>query len=399
MQFSTAFALILNAFGASGALASSDYANPESAKKLQPPRRLPKADKSSKSGKSKTSKSGKSKTSKVSKKLRRAYLAEEFPWLGPLASKTTVATYTEKDNTYTMTRGTVSEAWSGSEFDARTYAKSLVTSAGQKITKSEATLLCVTKCEEVIEGCTLFQLSEYANPLTGEVTSYMCLFYGDESIIVQFPIVNPVGGDNSHSVFYKGKDLAVPDHHGCDVPLGKNETLPLITCRVNKFAGAPPSPACEDLLESASSDFETYIWPGVQCIFETDMAKFEGCLDCLAEAAVATDGPYGCHSKRVCGEDSFITKKCAAPETSTADGKTPKVSKDCCGDVCPSEKVCVSKIATSFLCQFGAVPRWDAAGTAGGCMHSDTPGHFTYLADSGNGDYECLKDASLPAFM
>merc|ERR1711957_783936 len=159
---------------------------------------------------------------------------------------------------------------------------------------------------------------------------------------------------------------------------------------------------CEDLLlESASSDFEAYVWPAVQCIFTEfgyDGAKLKGCLGCLGEA---NPGLPRCDSKIVCAEDSFITKKCAAPETCTetctADGKTSEVSKDCCGDVCPTEKECVSKIATSFLCQYGMYPNWAADTTAGGCMNSDTPGHYTYLADSGNGDFECLKNASLPA--
>jgi len=389
MQFSTAFALLFHACSARGALASSDRADPASARKL---------------------KAKNTKSAKGSRKPRGKYLMEEFPCLGPLANETTVAAYTEQDNTKTISTGTVMEVWKGTvnstAIAIANVGGQLVTKAGQKISRAEATRLCVTKCEEVLEGCTLFRLDEYVSKDDGAVW-HECHFYGDESVTAQFPTEDPQGVvaewpyTVAMSVFHKGAELALPEFHGCDVPAGSEELNALIKCRVGKFAGLNLTDTpCEGLLASASSDFEAYVWPGVQCTFEAvsyNETKLIGCLGCLTEAANVFEEP--CNSNTYCGEDSFITKKCPAPETCTADGQTPKAPKDCCGDDCPVNQECVSKIATSFLCQSGGVPKFDANGTVGGCMHSDTPGHYTYLADSGTGDYKCPEDASVPAFM
>lgn len=392
MQFSTAFALLFHACSARGALASSDRADPASARKL---------------------KAKNTKSAKGSRKPRGKYLMEEFPCLGPLANATTVAAYTEQDNTNTISTGTVMEVWKGTvnstAIAIANVGGQLDTKAEQKISRAEATLLCVTKCEEVLEGCTLFRLDEYVSKDNGTVW-HECRFYGDESVTAQFTTVNPLGEAAldwpytlAMAVFHKGAELALPEFHGCDVPHGSEEMLPLITCRVKKFAADNNNQnltdtACEVLLASASSDFEAYVWPGVECTLqEVGPDQLMVCLGCLTEAGEVVEEP--CNSNTYCGEDSFITKKCPAPETCTADGQTPKAPKDCCGDDCPVNQECVSKIATSFLCQSGGVPKFDANGTVGGCMHSDTPGNYTYLADSGTGDYKCPEDASVPAFM
>jgi len=296
---------------------------------------------------------------------------------------------TEKENTMTRSSGIVLEVWKGTA-DSTALSWFASTDGGRldmsAVSKSEATLLCVTKCEEVLEGCTLFRLNEHATA-DGEV--YECYFYGDDTATTQFPVVTPFlsfqdsdGNDvttTAVGVFHKGEELALPVFHGCDVPLGEVALFPLINCRLLKFfisLGAPAytlTPDCEDMIASASGDFEAHIWPGVKCTLEAlygDTDKLGECLACLAEWGAA----LGCESEQICGEDSFITEKC--------------------GDFCPPTEECVSKIETSFLCQVGAIPRWNVDGAVasykGGCMNSDTPPHFTYLADSGNGDYKCL---------
>lgn len=319
-------------------------------------------------------------------------LEADFPCLGDFVNKTVVDQYVEKDNTEIQSMGLISEL-NGKIGVLGTFLK---TEFGQGISKSEMKLICATKCEEVLDDCTIFRLTESKNA-EGKIR-FICYFYSDDSIAAQFPVVNPYksvsnrseGVEFRSSVFHRGEDLVLPDFQGCDVPVGKAGNL-AVTCRLYQYLDAAPS-ECAPVLESLTSDFEDYIFPSVLCTY-TELgspAKLEQCLRCLAN-----DAAIGCNSGSICDEDNVITKKC--PDTCTSSGQTLKCKT--CGNVCPQEESCVAKIQTALLCNLGSNPKFNQEEQLGSCMNSDIPGFPQFLADGGNGDFKCLNKTAVPDWV
>lgn len=328
-------------------------------------------------------------------------LEADFPCLGDLVNETVVDQYVEKDNTSMRSTGLISE------LNGETDCFCLRTEYSQSISKSEMKLMCATKCENVLDDCTTFMLTEDTNPM-GE-TRYRCTFYTDDSKSVHFPVVNPVisitnrttAFEYSYSVFYKGDDLVLPEFQGCDVPVGK-ALDPAIVCRLAQLqydetgswpSALVPREICLPVLASLTSDFNDYILPSVTCtltFFGGDTTKLTQCLGCLAKTAL------GCNSGPVCGDkDNIITKKC--PDTCTSSGQAYECKT--CGNVCPDEETCVAKIQTALLCSAGANPKFDQEEQLGSCLNSDITGFPNYLADEGNGDFKCLTNTAMPDWI
>lgn len=329
--------------------------------------------------------------SKSGKRLEE--LEAAFPCLGPFVNSTVVDQYTEKDNTALVSRGLITKISGPSPI----FDTILRTEFGQRISKSEIKQICATKCEEVVEDCTIFQVLEVIN--SEDAIRFNCWFYSEHSISAQFPVENPYpskgdGGliavKNRASVFHKGEDLVLPEFQGCDVPVGDAAST-AITCRLGLYIyeefGEWPFPRehCEPVLANLTSDFEDYIFPSVGCTFRDlgfKPANMLACLGCLEKSKVT------CRSAEVCDEDNIITKKCTDTEVFTSSGKVNTCRT--CGDVCPQEATCVAKLQTALLCTAGANPVYTPESKVGGCMNADIVGFQAYLGDEGNGDYKCL---------
>jgi len=330
----------------------------------------------------KSSKSTKSSKSKINDRVNE--LEDEFPILGSLVIQTVVDQYVEKDNTSIRIQGLVAEVIG--EVTGCSGQDDLQTEYSQGVTKSEMVQLCVTKCEEVLEDCTIFRMEEATN--ADDEISFSCQFHNENSIAAQFPVENPVSSDTNlteaafyrYSVFHKGDEL--PEFQGCDVPVG-DAAAGAALCTVARYlkdngfyggewTGAISEAVCTPILDSLSSDFEDYILPSLQCTLEAQMegkADLANCLQCLINAGAT------CHSGSICDEDNTVTKTC--------------------GDYCPSSTEypdCVSKTQTALLCQAGAKPVFNSQMQLGSCLNADVPGFpEQYLADKGNGDYKCLN--------